>query len=1050
MDVSKIAIHRPVTTAMFVLVIVLVGAVALMGLPMDLLPDIEFPVAIVYVQYPNAGPEEVEAMVTRPLEQALASVSNMDEIMSMTMEGTSIVMVQFSMKTDMDFATLDMREKIAMVESFLPSDATDPMVLKMSMDFAPVVQVYVSADKPLAELNREVEEGILSYFERSEGVASVDNFGGITEEIALEFDQERLSGYGLTLSMVSQILAAENINMPSGEVTRGSAKVIVRTLGEFTSVDEIRQLPITLMDRSIIRLSDVASIEQGYQEQTSISRLDGVSSIGVSISKQSTANTVEVSNNIQKTLNTLRADYPELTFTVGMDQADYIKSSIYSVGEAALMGAVLALIVIFLFLRNLSATMIIAISIPASFLATFALMNLLGMTLNLITLTALTLAVGMLVDNSIVALENIFRVSQYEDVSSSKEAALIGSRQITLAISASTLTSVVVYLPIALSDGIASLLFADFCWTFIISLMVSLVAAITVVPMLSSKLLDRKASTDYLRIGKFHYNYRLIPHFTRFIGWLTDYYGGVIRKALKHRKKTIAVCLALLILSATLVGIVGMEFMPASDEAAFSVSINTPYGTSLEEKDRIVSQVESYILGIPELEHCSVDIGMSSAFLGSQASTVNVVLTSKQDRSRSIWEIIEEVKQEFAALPGAEISIIESSSITSMMGGSDISINVKGRDLNVLRSIGDDLEERLRSVPGVSETSTSIQEGSPEVRVRLNRATAAFYGITAYQLANALDTSLSGTSSTNLKVDGKEIQVNLSLADAYGASIDNMQQILIPTSSGNSVPVGQIAELEFGNSPSQIDRSNQERYITVNISVGDNDLSRVSGGVFALLGEYPFPEGYSYDEGGLYEQMMESFGDLLLALLVAILLVYMVLASQFESLTQPFIIMIAIPFAVSGTFLALFLTGKTLSITSFLGLIMLVGIVVNNSILLIEFIKLGIDKMSREEALVQAGVYRLRPILMTTITTTVGMIPLSLGFGDGGEILAPLGISIIGGLLGSTIVTLILVPVLYAIMDDAKQRRLLRKAVRAKEIEILEEKWRKERAREEH
>jgi len=346
----------------------------------------------------------------------------------------------------------------------------------------------------------------------------------------------------------------------------------------------------------------------------------------------------------------------------------------------------------------------------------------------------------------------------------------------------------------------------------------------------------------------------------------------------------------------------------------------------------------------------------------------------------------------------------------------------------------------------VSETSTSIQEGSPEVRVKLSRSTAAFYGVTAYQLANALDSSLSGTSTTNLKIDGKEIEVNLSLSDAYGSSIDNMQQILVPTASGASVPVGQIAELEIGNSPSRIDRSNQERYITVNVSVGDNDLAKVSDGVFAMLNEYPFPEGYSYEDGGLYEQMVDAFGDLLLALLVAILLVYMVLASQFESLTQPFIIMIAIPFAVSGTFLALFLTGKTLSITSFLGLIMLVGIVVNNSILLIEFIKLRKEVMPLQEALVEAGTYRIRPILMTTITTVVGMIPLSLGFGDGGEIMSPLGVSIIGGLLGSTVVTLVLVPVLYAIMDDAKQRRLLRKAARAKEIEILEEQWRKEKA----
>ncbi len=1044
MDVSKISIDRPVTTAMMVLVIVLVGTVSLIGIPMDLMPDIEFPVAIVFVQYPDAGPEEVETMITKPIEQALASVENMDNIMSMTTEGTSIVMVQFAMKTDMNFATLDMREKIALVEGFLPSKASDPMVLKMSMDFTPVVQVYVSADKPLAELNREIKDDVLSYLERSTGVASVDTFGGISEEVSVQFDQERLSGYGLTLATISQILAAENINMPGGEISKGSGKVIVRTLGEFSSVDDMRKLPITLADRSIIHLSDVAAIEKGYKDQTSISRLNGISSIGLSITKQSTANTIEVSKGIEKTLDKLRKDFPELTFTIGMDQSDYIKSSIYSVGKSALIGAFLAILVIFLFLRNISATLIIGISIPTSFFATFALMKLTGMTLNLITLTALTLAVGMLVDNSVVALENIFRVSQDESTASAKEAALIGSRQIALAISASTLTSVVVYLPIALSSGIASLLFADFCWTFIISLMVSLLVAITVVPMLSSKILDKEASGDYLRLGRRHYNYRLVPYFTRFIERLTDYYGNTIRKALKHRKKTIAICIVIFVLSGILVGIVGMEFMPSSDEGVFTISVNTPYGTSLEEKDRVISKIENYVLQIPELKHCSADIGLTSALFGSQAASLNVILVDKQDRSRSVWDIIDDVRNEFSNMSGAEISIIEASSITSMMGGSDLAITIKGRELDTLRHIGGELEDKIQSLPGVTDTSLSIEEGNPEVRVRLNRNTAAFYGVTAYQLANALSSSLSGTTSTNLKVDGKEIEVNLSLTESHGGSIDNMQQILIPTVTGSTVPVGQIAEIEFGNAPSRIDRTNQERHITINVTIGDNDLSKVSAGVFSLIDDYSFPEGYSYEEGGLYEQMVEAFGDLFLALLVAILLVYMVLASQFESLIQPFIIMIAIPFAVSGTFLALFLTGKTLSITSFLGLIMLVGIVVNNSILLIEFIKLNEEDMDLDEALVQAGIHRIRPILMTTVTTVVGMIPLSLGLGDGGEILSPLGVSIIGGLIGSTIVTLILVPVLYAIMDEAKRKRLVKKALRLEKIRLLEKMWKEE------
>ncbi len=1046
MNVSKISIERPVTTAMMVMVILLVGTVSLIGIPMDLMPDIEFPVAIVYVNYPDAGPEEVESMITRPIEQTLASVENLETLISMTMENTSIVMVQFAMKTDMDFATLNMREKVALVQSFLPSKASDPMVLKMSMDFTPVMQIYVSADKPLHEINREIEDNVKAYLERSKGVASVDVFGGITEEVAIEFDQERLAGYGLTLATISHILAAENINLPGGEVTKGQEKIIVRTMGEFSDVEDIRQLPLTLMDRSVIRLSDVAHIEKGYKEQTSISRLNGVASVGLSISKQSTANTIEVSKGVEKTLKRLGNDFPDMDFTIVMDQSDYIRSSIYSVGKSALAGAALAILVIFLFLRNISATLVIAISIPTSFFATFALMKLTGMTLNLITLTALTLAVGMLVDNSVVALENIFRVSRHEGVESSKEAALIGSRQIALAISASTLTSVVVYLPIAMSSGIASLLFADFCWTFIIALMVSLLVAITVVPMLSSKLLDSHASEDYLRIGKHHYNYRLVPHFTRFISELTDFYGQTIRKALRHRKKTLAICLIVFVVSGILVAIVGMEFMPASDEGAFAINLKTPYGTSLEEKDKMIRKLEQYVMQIPELELCAVDIGLTSMFFGAQSSTLNVMLIPKQQRNRTVWEVIDDIREEFSDLPGAEISVIEAASITSMLGSSDLSISVKGKELDVLRTLGDDLADRIRSMPGISDTTISIEDGNPEARVIIDRNTAAFYGITAFQLADALSSSLSGTTTTNLKMDGKEIEVNLSLSKSLAASIDNMQQILIPTPTGDTVPVGQIARIEFGNAPTKIDRINQERYITVNVSIDDADLAKVSAEVMKFVNQYPFPDGYSFDDGGLYEQMIEAFGDLFLALVVAILLVFMVLASQFESLAQPFIIMIAVPFAITGTFIALFLTGKTLSITSFLGLIMLVGIVVNNSILLIEFIKLEEEHMPLEEALVKAGLHRLRPILMTTITTVVGMIPLSLGLGDGGEILSPLGVSIIGGLLGSTLVTLILVPVLYSLMDDGKKRRLERKRIRREEIRLLEEQWKAEKS----
>lgn len=1047
MNLSKLAINRPVASIMLTLIVVLVGTVSLFGLPRDLMPKIDFPVAIVMTDYPNASPEEVETMITKPLEQALASVEDLDMMMSMTSQGTSIIMIQFQMDADMNFATLNMREKTALVQSYLPEEASDPMVLKMDMNAAPVIQLYVSGDMPLPELNNEIEDNVLSYLERTSGVASVEMYGGVTEEISVNFDQERLAGYGLTLSQISQMLAAENINMPSGDVSNGSKEIIVRTLGEFESIEDIKNLPITLTDRSIIRLDDVASIERNYQDQTSISRLNGSTSIGISITKQSDANTVEVSNDIKKELKTIEKQFPDLKFVVGFDQADFINSSISSVSQSAIFGAILAVIVIFLFLRNLRTTMIIAISIPTSFFATFALMNLQGMTLNMITLCALTLAVGMLVDNSVVVLENIFRVRQ--ESNSAMEAAYNGSKEITTAVIGSTLTSIVVYLPIAMSSGISSLMFRDFCFTIIIALIASLVVSLTVVPMLASRVMSHGLSTDYIRFGKHHYRFRLVPYFTRLIECITTFYENFIRKSLNMRKRIIAICIIFFVVSCSLLGIVGMELLPATDEGTFTVSVKSPYGTSLEEKDKMMSIFEDYLLKLPELKNCTVDIGNTNPMMGSaNTSSMNITLVNKNERERSTAEIVKATQEQFSKVAGAEITVQESSAIGGMMGGgTDMALTIKGKELAELETIGNDLAKVIEGVPGVTDSYCTSEEGNPEVKVKLDRNTAAFYGVTAYQLANSLKSALGGTTSTKLKVEGDEISVNLSLSDEYGASIENMKQIVIPTPTGQLVPVGQVAVFEFDNSPQTINRDNQQRYVTVNVSVEGNDLAGVSAEVLKKVDQFQFPEGYYYVTGGQQEEMVDAFSQLFLALVVAILLVYFLLAAQFEALLLPIVVMVSIPFAMSGAFFALFIFGKSLSMTSFIGLIMLIGIVVNNAILLIEFIRQHRHTMERDEAIVQAGKMRLRPILMTTITTCVGMIPMSLGVGEGGEVLAPMGIAIIGGLFASTLVTLIILPILYAILDDRRNKRMLKRARKEAWVAAQEEKWNMEDVR---
>ncbi|MDD4389189.1 MAG: efflux RND transporter permease subunit [Eubacteriales bacterium] len=1045
MNFSNLSIKRPVATIMIMLMVVVIGVLSIFSIPQDLLPDIEYPIAVVMASYTNASPEEVETLVTKPLEQALASVSDLDTLTSMSMPGQSIILLEFQMDTDMNFATLNMREKVALIEDYLPDGASSPMVLKMDVNAMSSVQIFVSADMPLDTLTTTVNDNILSYFERTSGVASVGVTGGLEDEISMVVNQETLTGYGLSLATLSQILAAENINMPSGEISKGDSKVIVRTMGEFDSVDDIKNIPITLSDRSVLRLQDIASIEAGTKSQTSISRVNGETSIGLAISKQSDANTVEVSDALHKTIDGLEAQFPELTFTVGYDQADYIRSSINSVSRTAIEGAVLAILVVFLFLKNMRSTLIVALSIPTSLLATFAIMNFNGMTLNVITLSALTLSIGMLVDDAVIVLENVFRVRQ--GIEDPEEASREGTKEISLAVVAATLTKVMVFLPIATSSGMAGLMFKDFCTTIIVALLASLVVALTIVPMLCSKLLSKGHSTDYIRLGRRRYKFRYLSRFTAAIDLLTEWYGNFMKRTLKKRKKVVITCISIFLVSISLIAVVGAELIPASDEGTFTITIDMPYGTSLESQAKYTADIEEYILSIPEVSFCTANIGSSTEMLLSSAnsSSLSVTLVDMNDRRRSTSDIVADVKQKMNELAGADITVEESSSMGTLMGGAAMTLVIKGKELDELKSVGNDLAAQIAKIEGISSAELDITEGDPEVKVSLDRTAATYYGVNAYQLANGLSSALSGQTATRLKVEGNEIDINLSLPDTYNESIENMQQIMITGSTGIQVPVGQIATLEYDNSPNIINRENQSRYISVNVYLdGTRDLGSISGKVLNIADKYNFPDGYYYETGGQQEQMVDAFSSLGKALFASFALVFLLLAAQFESIIRPFIVMTAVPFAMSGAFFALFLTGTKLSMTSFLGLIMLVGIVVNNSILLVEFIRQNKDSMPLEEALIKAGQLRLRPILMTTAATCAGMIPLSLGLGEGTEMLAPMGITIIGGLIASTIVTLIFVPVLYGIMEDYSAKRKEKKRLKDEAVRLLEEEWAEE------
>ena len=1044
---SRTAIRRPVATAMILMMVVVIGVFALINIPQDLFPEIELPVAIVVTQYANVGPEEIESLITRPLESVLASVEDLSMIYSITVQGQSIVILEFNMDVNMDMATLNMRENIARVSGVLPADATEPRVLKLDLNAMPVMNVHISGDMTPSQLFRGVESHLLTYFERARGVATTTLIGGLTEEITVAVNPETLIGLGVSLQEIAQMLAAENVNLPGGTVTRGNTEVIVRTLGEFNTIEDIRNLPMLLRDRSIVRLQDIANVTQGYRERTSISRINGEPSVSISITRQSDANAVAVSNAIHRVIADLSERFPEYTIRVGLDQAEYINQSLTALSRAAVIGGILAMLVVFLFLRSFKTTLVVAISIPVSLLATFALMESMGMTLNLITLSALALSVGLLIDTSIIVLENIYRTK--ESVADPHEAAVTGSKEISLAVLAATLTTVAVFLPVALAGGIAALMFTDFSFTIVFSLLVSLVVALTAIPMLCSKLLSRGTAKDYIRFGSKRFRLKILNAFPMFIEWLTGKYEVAVRGALKRRKRVIVCCILIFVMSISLLSVVGVELLPATDEGTFSVGVEMPFGTPLHDIDVFMTEIEEYILEIPEVRHAILSIGAGGGGAfgllagagGGNSGTINATLVPMAERDRSTDDVVEQVRDRMRGKIGANVVVTPTSSIGMMLGTVDMQVLLLGPDLRILEGIGNDLMSLLAQLPEVAEMELLVNEGHPEARVIIDRSVAAHYGINAGILATGLNSALTGMPATRLRVGGEDLNVVIALPDTYQESIDNMKQIMITGTAGIPVPVGQIATVEFDNAPSTIERYNQQRYLMLNIDIDSPNLATAATRIIEVFDSFPFPDGYFYAAYGTQEELFDAFSSLLQALIIAVALAYLILAAQFESLLLPFIVTTSIPFAMSGAFLAMFITGTALSMTSFLGLIMLVGIVTNNAILLVTFITQYKNTMGRDEALVQAGKTRLRPILMTTVSTCAAMIPISMGLGEGTEMMAPMGVSIIGGLIASTIVTLIFVPVLYSIIDDNKTRRIMKKQRKMEYIATLEAKW---------
>lgn len=1041
---SKLCIRKPVTTIMITLMVFIAGIVSYFNLDQALMPDVDLPIAVVATTYVGASPEEIENLISKPLEEGLGSISNVDTITSVSSANVSMVVLQFVDGTDIDMAAVDMRDKLDQIKSGLPDDAGDPMVIKMDINAIPIMIGVKAENLDLTALNELLEDNVVNRLERIEGVASVDLSGGITREVRITVDPAKLAGYGLTTSTLSGILAAENMNLPSGDLSQGNTTVSVRTIGEFTSIQQINNLPITTGTGGVIHLSDVARVEEVEADRDSFMYVNGEKGILISVDKQSTANLVKVSDSLKKEIAELQEDYPELDINLLTDTAEYIEMSLSNITQTALLAAVIAFFVLLLFLKNAVTAGIIAVSIPTSIMATFAMMYVTGINMNMISMGGVAIGIGMLVDNSVVVLDSIYQY--YERGYSAVEAAEIGSKEVSMAITASTLTTVAVFVPLALTGGTTGAMMQNLSFTIVYALVASVIVALTFVPMACGLLLKKETKSINWKNTRF---LKFLDHWDAAIDTLGRRYEKILKWALRHRKKTVITVIAVFILSLFTVPIAGMDFMASMDQGTANITVELPNGTDLDTTEETTLEVLYRLQDIPERElvYASVGSGMMSS--GTNSSSIVINLVDKKDRDRSTDEVCEEIKGLLADIPGAKITVASSNSAMGSLASADVTMNVYGYDSPTLVEVEKELVAMLSEVPGLSEVEGSTGDTVPEAKVTIDRGKASQYGITTASVAGALNTAISGSTATQYKVDGTEIDVVIRYDTEEVNYLTDLKNLTVTSAYGTQVPLSDIATVTMDESATTIMRENQKNYITINANAEGMSGSEAQKLVEEAMANFELPDGCYYEFGGMMEMMNESFSSLTTAMIVAVLLVYMIMASQFESLRYPFIVMFSMPLAITGAILGLLLTGNTITMPAMMGFVMLVGMVVNNGIVLVDYTNQLMDRgMNCHDALTTAGPRRLRPILMTTLTTVLGMLPMALATSEGSEMMQALAVAVIFGLSLSTVVTLIFIPVLYMWMNERKRKANARKAAKriAKNAKLHAEELAKERA----
>jgi HAE1 family hydrophobic/amphiphilic exporter-1 len=1023
MKLSETSVRRPITIYMITSVLVLLGAISFTRLPVDLMPDIQNPTLTVRAAYPGTAPEEMENLVTRPLEAALSSAPGIYRINSTSSEGSSNVRVSFDWSVNIDEAADEVRTRIDRVRGSLPEGVEPPVVFKFDTSQFPIMFLAVSGDKEPRELRTLLEKDIQPRLERVPGVAAVDIRGGLRREIHVLLSTEKLRSYNLSVNQIANILRRENQNRPVGPVDEGKYEVLLRSQGEFQNVEQIRNVVVASRNGVPIYLKDVAEVNDTHEEIRQTVRIDDQPGVRFSIRKQSGSNTVLVAQKVREELERIRKAFPGISIWPIMDSSIFIQRSIDNVRSSAISGAILAVMILLLFLRNLRSTMIVALSIPVAVIGTFALMYFYGFTLNTLSFGGLALGVGMLVDNAIVVLENIFR--HREGGASHHEAAVLGSQEVASAIVSSTLTTVAVFVPLVFLTGMTGIMFKELSYVVTFSLLCSLLVALTLVPVLCSKYLRVKPPDQ-----KAHpWMNRIVQGSGRLLNQLDENYQRAIHWSLLHRKTVILGAVLLFAASLGLVPLIGFEMTPEADESEIRVSLELPPGTQVEVTDELSKRIESVIKReVPEMEHIMSEVGgggwMSSS---THTSDLRVQLVEKSKRRRSSQEIVNALRPKLNLQPGLMVrarssggQFMRTGPGQGQGGGDRVSVEIRGHDLAVAGDLARKIKDIVEAVPGVTDATISRREGMPEMLVTVDRAKAASLGINASDIADTLEIVIGGRQASQFRQEGEEFNILVRLSEEQRANIGQLQHVTVLTPAGQAVPTGDLVKLQRREGPVSIERQDQERLVRVSAGYADRDLGSIMRDIDRQLSSFTLPSGFSLNYGGEYEEQQRSFKELLFSLILAIVLVYMVMAAQFESLRDPLIILFSIPLAVIGIALMLFLTNTTFNMQAFIGVIMLAGIVVNNAIVLIDYTNLlrRRDHLLLRHAVELAGRRRLRPILMTTLTTVLGLVPMALGIGEGGEMQAPMARVVIGGLVTSTLITLLFIPTIYTMIEE--------------------------------